>query len=319
MVCVKGRGMAEHSGASGAPQIGWVIGTQEGDHDGGTIRYADAATLVREAEEVGLDSLWLPDHFFDERADGSRTGMWESFTFLAGLAATTSRIGLATLVAATSFRNPGLLAKIADGIDEISDGRFVLGVGSGWHQPEYDAFGYPFDHLAARFEESLRILVPLLHEGAVDFQGRYVSAHNAVLRPRGPSPHGPRLLIAGRKPRMLRLTAQYADAWNTAWHAKPEVVAERWAEMRRVCEEVGRDPNTLELTCGVSLQVQLPGEPRPEPASHFSQIIGTPEEVAQTLRGFVAVGVRHITAVVEPQKRDAPERLARVAELLHRG
>src|SRR5579884_2828011 len=309
MVCVKGRGMAEHSGASGAPQIGWVIGTQEGDHDGGTIRYADAATLVREAEEVGLDSLWLPDHFFDERADGSRKGMWEAFTFLSALAATTSRIELGTLVAATSFRNPGLLAKIADGIDEISDGRFILGVGSGWHQPEYEAFGYPFDHLAARFEESLRIFVPLLREGSVGFQGRYVSAHNAVLRPRSPSPQGPKLLIAARRPRMLRLAAQYADAWHTAWHVNPQVVAQRWAQMCRVCAEMGRDPETLELTCGVELHILLSGEPRPaENELDGEPIVGTSEEVAEALRGFVAVGVKHFTALVHPQ-RDAPRRL----------
>ena len=302
--------------AQGPVKLGFVVGILEGEHEGRAIRYRELQDMAREAEQAGLDSLWLPDHFFYQPPNGQLVGQWEAFTFLAALAGATSRIQLGTLVAATSFRSPGLLAKIADGIDEISDGRFILGIGAGWHQPEYDAYGYPFDHLAGRFEESLRILVPLLREGKVDFQGRYSSARDAVLRPRGPSPHGPTLLIAGRRPRMLRLAAQYADAWNTAWHTKPEVVAERWAEMRRVCEEVGRDPDTLELTCGVSLQVQLPGEPRPASAGHFSQIIGTPEEVAEALRGFAAVGVRHITAVVEPQQRDATERLARVVELL---
>lgn len=300
-------------------KLGWVIGTAEGDHEGGTIRYREAQAMVQEAEQAGIDSLWLADHFFYQSPDGQILGTWEALTFLSALAATTARIELGTLVVATSFRNPALLAKMADSVDEISDGRFILGIGAGWHQPEYEANGYPFDHLAARFEEALRILVPLLREGTVTFEGRYSTARNAVLRPRGPSPHGPRLLIAARRPRMLRLIAQYADAWNTAWHSKPEAVAERWAEMRRVCEEVGRDPNTLELTCGVSLRILLPGEPRPTDTSQAaSQIIGTPEEIAEALHGFVDVGVQTFMALVEPQQRDAPEHLGRVAELLHR-
>lgn len=310
--------MAEQSSGQWPVKLGWVAGIMEGEHEGRTIRYSELQTMAHEAEQAGLDSLWLPDHFFYQPPnDGQLIGQWEAFTFLSAIAATTSRMELGTLVAATSFRNPALLAKMSDGIDEISDGRFILGIGAGWHQPEYDANGYPFDHLAARFEESLRIIVPLLREGSVDFQGRYSSARNAVLRPRGPSPHGPRLLIAGSRPRMLRLVAQYADAWNTAWHTKPEVVAERWAEMRRVCEEVGRDPNTLELTCGVSLHILLPGEQRPsEKSGHFAQIVGTPEEVAEALRGFIAIGVQTFMAVVEPQQRDTPERLGRVVELL---
>lgn len=297
-------------------KLGWVIGTQEGDHEGRTARYREVQAMAQEAEQRGLDALWVPDHFFYQPPDGERGGQWEAFTFLSALAATTSRILLGPLVASVSFRSPALLAKMADSLDEISQGRFILGIGAGWHQPEYDANGYPFDHLASRFEESLRILVPLLREGAVTYDGRYVCAHNAVLRPRGPSPHGPRLLIAGRGPRMLRLTARYADAWSTIWHTEPLVVAERWAELRTICEEVGRDPATLELICGVSLRILLPGEQRPTEST--GQIIGTPDEVAAALRGFVAVGVRHFAALVEPQPRDAPERLARVAALLKR-
>lgn len=313
--------MADQSSANRPVKLGWVIDTQEGDHEGGIVRWSEVQTMAREAEQGGLDSLWLADHFFYQPPDGERLGQWEAFTFLAALAAVTSRITLGTLVAATSFRNPALLAKMADSLDEISDGRFILGIGAGWHKPEYDAFGYPFDHLAARFEESLHILVPLLREGSVDFAGHYSSAKNAVLRPRGPSRHGPRLLIAARRPRMLRLVVRYADAWNTAWHTRPEVVAERWAEMRRVCEEVGRDPATLELTCGVSLHIVLPGEERPTAGAQQTpqQIVGTPAEVAEALRTFVAVGVQRFTALVEPQRRDAPDRLARVAALLDRG
>jgi alkanesulfonate monooxygenase SsuD/methylene tetrahydromethanopterin reductase-like flavin-dependent oxidoreductase (luciferase family) len=300
-------------------KIGWVCDLNEASLEGRTPRYREVQQMAQEAEQAGLDSFWVADHFFYQPPEeGSElNGQWEAFTFLAALAATTSRIALGPMVAATSFRNPTLLAKMADSLDEISDGRFILGIGAGWHKPEYDAFGYPFDHLAARFEEAAQIIVPLLREGTVNFQGRYASAENCVLRPRGPSPHGPRLLIGARRPRMLRLVARYADAWNTAWHTKPEVVAERWAEMKSVCAEVGRDPATLELTCGVLLNVALPGEERP--AGDAQHITGTPEEIAAALRGFIAVGVQHFIFVMEPLRRDAPERLARVAELLGRG
>ncbi len=314
--------MAEHAGpptTGRRVKLGWLMGLDENGYEGRTPRYREVQAMAQEAERIGLDSFWVADHFFYQppQEGAERVGQWEAFTFLSALAAATSRIALGPMVAATSFRNPALLAKMADSLDEISDGRFVLGIGAGWHKPEYDAFGYSFDHLAGRFEEALQIVVPLLREGKADFHGQYYSAENCVLRPRGPSPRGPRLLIGARRPRMLRLVARYADAWNTAWHTKPEVVAERWAEMRQVCEEVGRDPATLELTCGVMLNIVLPGEERPEGDAHH--IVGTPEEIAAALRGFVEVGVQHLILVVEPQRRDDPERLARVEELLDRG
>ena len=106
--------------------------------------------------------------------------------FALALGARWARLGC--LVFCVAYRNPGLLAKVATTIDHISGGRFELGLGAGWHQPEYKAFGYPFDHLAGRFEEALQVIVPLLREGHVDFQGQYYSVSNCVLRPRGPSP-----------------------------------------------------------------------------------------------------------------------------------
>jgi probable F420-dependent oxidoreductase len=313
--------MAEQAGQAGQPtpaqrvKVGWIVGLDEGGHEGHTPRYRDIQAMAQRAEQAGLDSFWVPDHFFYQppEAGAARVGQWEALTFLSALAATTSRITLGPLVAATSFRNPTLLAKMADSIDEISDGRFVLGIGAGWHKPEYDGFGYPFDHLAGRFEEALQVIVPLLREGEVDFAGQYYTAQNATLRPRGPAPRGPRLLIGARRPRMLRLVARYADAWNTAWHVKPEVAAERWEEMRTVCAEVGRDPATLELTCGVMLRILGPGE-QPDPEAKAIQ--GTAEKVAAALRGFADVGVQHLIAIVEPERTENAERLGEVAALL---
>jgi probable F420-dependent oxidoreductase len=308
--------VGEIAGRSQKITLGLLPGLDEHGHDGVTPRYKTIQRLAQEAEDAGLDTFWLADHFFYEAPDTPRVGQWEAFTFLSAIASATSRIHLGPMVAATSFRNPALLAKMADSLDEISEGRFILGVGAGWHQPEYDAFGYPFDHRAARFAEALQIMQPLLREGRVDFQGRYSSARNCTLSPRGPTPTGPKILIGARRPRMLHLVARYADAWNTAWHTKPEVVAERWAEMRAICAEEGRDAATLELTAGVSLRIVLPGEMAPEPSERH--ISGSPEAVAEALRGFAAVGARHLIAVMEPERADNAKRLGRVKALLDR-
>src|SRR5262249_35817308 len=153
-----------------------------------TPTFKAIAELAQAAEQAGLDSIWLPDHLLFR--DSSRGEVfWEVFTMLRALAAVTTRVTLGTIVVSTSFRPPALVAKIAATLDAISNGRLILGLGAGWYQPEYDAFGYPFDHLASRFEEALQIIAPLLRDGEVDFQGRFYQVHDCVLRPRGPSRH----------------------------------------------------------------------------------------------------------------------------------
>jgi probable F420-dependent oxidoreductase len=295
-------------------KIGYLASLDDTPSEGVLPRFHDVRDLALAAENAGLDSFWVADHFIARMPDEGEVGQWEAFTFLSALAAVTVRIQLGPLVAATSFRNPALTAKMADSLDEISNGRFILGLGAGWHEPEYLAFGYPFDHLASRFEESLQIIVPLLREGKVDFRGEYVSATDAVLRPRGPSPKGPPILIGARRPRMLRLAARYADAWNTSWHTRPEVVAERWAEMRQICEEAGRDPATLELTAGAILRLGSNGEPA---EGKPYQLTGTNEEIAERLRGFVAAGAQHLTLVIEPEGMVGFERFLPILDLLN--
>ena len=309
--------MAEHAAATGRTfKIGWLASLDDMPAEGATPRFSDVRAMAQAAEGAGLDSFWVADHFIARMPNEGEVGQRESLTFLSALAAVTSRIQLGPMVAATSFRNPALTAKMADSLDEISNGRFILGLGAGWHEPEYTAFCYPCEHLASRFEESLRIIAPLLHEGKVDFTGKYYSAKDAVLRPRGPSPKGPPILIGARRPRMLRLVARYADAWNTAWHTQPEVVAERWAGMRQACEEEGRDPATLELTAGVMLRLGPNGEPAQGESYH---VTGTNEEIAARLRGFVAVGVQHLILVIEPEGMVGFARFQPILDLLNQG
>ena len=296
-------------------KLGIVLSTEEGGLQGRTPTFRDLQEMAQVAEQVGLDSIWLSDHLIYRFPGQKELAPWEAFTMLSALAAVTTRIALGPLVACTSFRSPTLLAKMADTLDEISGGRFILGLGAGWHQPEYEAFGFPFDHLASRFEEALQVIVPLLREGHVDFQGQYYQVRDCVLRPRGPSQYGPPILIGARRPRMLRLVAQYADAWNTVWHVEPEVVKERYEQFKEACAVVGRDPRVIELTAGTLVRLpQSGGDAEEEKA-----ITGSAEEIASQLRGFADVGVTHLMVAFEPQGVADIEQFGRIVELLRQG
>ncbi len=134
-------------------KVGLLLPT--GLREGRSVRWGDLKAMALHAEAAGFDSLWVPDHLLFEvgellSAPGEpRRGLWECWSVLASLAAVTTRVELGTAVACANFRNPALLAKMADTIDEISGGRFILGLGGGWHEPEFQAFGYPFGHLVA--------------------------------------------------------------------------------------------------------------------------------------------------------------------------
>ncbi len=292
-------------------KIGIILDISEDSLDGRTPTFRDLREMARISEQVGFDSLWLADHLIYRFPDQPESAPWETLTMLSALAAVTTRITLGTLVLSTSFRPPAMLAKMADALDEISEGRFILGVGAGWHQPEYEAFGYPFDHLAGRFDEAMQIIAPLLREGHVDFQGQYYQVNNCVLRPRGPSSAGPRILVAGRRPRMLQLIARDADAWNTAWHTDAAAVKERFDELAQVCATIGRDPASIEMTVGTEVRLQ----PRKEDGSTDRAISGTPEEIASRLHAFADVGTSHLIVALDAVAPSSIEQLGHIAEL----
>ncbi len=199
-------------------RIGVVL--EIGDEGRGVPSYDEIRAHARAAEAAGLDSIWVYDHLLFRFAEGETTGIHECWSVLAGLAEATSRIALGTLVMCTSFRNAGLLAKMAATVDHMSGGRLILGVGCGWHDPEYDAFGYPTDHRVSRFAEALEVIASLIRTGRADLDGRWVTARDAALVP--PARPDLPILVASRRPRMLELTARYADAWNVAWFAEPD-------------------------------------------------------------------------------------------------
>lgn len=150
------------------------------------VSWPELRDMALAAEAMGFDSIWVGDHLL-YRTDAGVTGPWEAWSVLAALAAVTERVTLGPLVAATSFHNPTMLAKKAATVDEIADGRLILGLGAGWNETEYLAFGFPYDHRVSRFGEAFTIIRTLLRHGAVDFDGEYYTAQHCELVP----PHAP--------------------------------------------------------------------------------------------------------------------------------
>jgi probable F420-dependent oxidoreductase len=254
-------------------------------------RYDTIRAVAQQAEADGFDSIWVADHFLYRDAEETR-GIWESWTMLTALAEATRRVEIGPLVACNSFRNPAILAKMATTLDEVSGGRLILGVGAGWNEPEYKAFGLPYDHRVARFEEALQIIKPLLRDGYVDFEGQYYQARDCLISPRGPRPAGPPLMVGGEGPRLLELAARYGDQWNTGYMGKPETMAGPFDRIAAACQRVGRDPATLGVTAFIGLW--FPELQPTRPAFFDKPLTGTPEEIAAAMRGYAELGVRHI-------------------------
>lgn len=273
--------------------------------------YDSIRAVAQKAEVDGFDSIWLADHLM-YRYEGEPTrGIWECWSMLAALAEATERVELGTLVICNSFRQPAILAKMATAVDEVSGGRLTLGVGSGWNDPEYRAFGLPLDHRVDRFEEALQILRPMLREGRVDFSGKYYQAQDCEDLPRGPRPQGPPLMVGSSDgPRMLRLTVQYADQWNTGYMGGPETMAGSKEKIEAACREAGRDPRTLGIT--TLLGVWFPDlDERKPPFENY--LTGTPQEMASAMRGYSELGIDHIMLQCSPY---VPEAIQRVTEAL---
>ena len=288
------------------------------------VRWPELVDMTRAIEDLGYDSVWLGEHLLYRFADGSARGPWEAWTLLAGLAAATSRIELGPLVACTNFHNPALLAKQAATIDEISGGRFILGLGAGWNDTEFKAFGFPFDHRIDRFEESFTIIRTLLRDGAIDFDGRFYQARDCELIPRGPRPDGPPLMIGSRGERMLAITMPYADSWNV-WFAdtdnSPAGVPALRTLVDDACVKAGRDPDDVERT--VAVQVRMPGGTGRIQGNDgkrtASPLEGSAAHIADELRAYAHEGISHVQLVMDPISRDSIAAFAPVLAELDRG
>jgi probable F420-dependent oxidoreductase len=288
------------------------------------VRWPELLDMIRALEDLGFDSIWLGEHLLYRWPDRPPRGPWEAWSMLAAIAAVTRRVEFGPLVACTAFHNPAVLAKQAATIDEISGGRLVLGLGAGWNETEFRAFGIPFDHRVDRFEEAFTIIRGLLQDGRVDFEGRFHSARDCELLPRPARPGGPPLLIGSNGPRMLRIAVPHVRAWNS-WFAdfgnRPDGLAPLRARVDEACRDVGRDPAEIERT--VAVMVRLPGgggriqgdyaQDAPPPLE------GSPAEMAEALRGFAREGIAHVQLVLDPITTDAIRAVAPVLRELDRG
>jgi alkanesulfonate monooxygenase SsuD/methylene tetrahydromethanopterin reductase-like flavin-dependent oxidoreductase (luciferase family) len=312
---------AQFTSTNGRPlKVGLILPETERQMNGGSARWSDLRGMAELGEQIGADSLWITDHLIHRVPGEEPRGMWECWSLISALAAITETPEIGTLVLSTSFRNPALLAKMADTVEEISGGRLILGLGAGWNEAEYIAFGYPFDHRVSRFEEAVTIITGLLREGHVDFEGTYYQVRDCELRPRGPRPSGPTIVFGASSagPRMLELTARHADGWNTWFSGTGNTVEgllPLLAKVDAACDAAGRDPATLERSAAVIVEVG-PHEPS---AMTGPPLAGTPAEIAAGLRAYAAAGLSHLQVWLEPNTPAGIEAFAPVLEALDRG
>jgi alkanesulfonate monooxygenase SsuD/methylene tetrahydromethanopterin reductase-like flavin-dependent oxidoreductase (luciferase family) len=284
----------------------------EGHMDGETPRWSDLLAMARTAEEIGFDVLWVSDHMGFQTDANEWEGCWEALTLTAALAASTSRVQLGNYVLAMPYRNPALLAKMAETLDEISGGRFILGLGAGWNKPEFDRFDFPWDGRFDRFEDGLRIICSLVREGSADYTGKQASAHGAEIRPRGPRPEGLPVITGAHGPRTMRLTAELADGWD-AGSGSIEDSREILRKMDEACRSVGRDPATLER----SVEAIVRTVPAPEAArTSPKELTGSPEDLARSLLRYAELRIQHLVITVNPSNLDGVREFGPVIEAM---
>jgi alkanesulfonate monooxygenase SsuD/methylene tetrahydromethanopterin reductase-like flavin-dependent oxidoreductase (luciferase family) len=276
--------------------------------------YSTVKSIYQTAEGVGLDSAWITDHLlFRFPPENINIHSHEAFTFWGGVAEATSRIELGSLVLCMPFRNPAMMAKLAVSLNEVSNDRITFGVGCGWHEPEFKAFGYPFTNLVSKFEEAMQILHPLLREGKVDFHGTYYEASNCELCPPDTRPGGIPILIASHQPRMMEITARFADQWNGAWFGDVQTYNDRVALLNAACGRVGRDPKSIVKTAGVAINFQdsVPTDDSYDPKT---VIAGPVEHVAEKLAEYAQADCQHLIANLTGLTDAKVEKLADAAK-----
>lgn len=281
------------------------------------IDWTELSAMARTAEAAGFDSLWVGDHLLFDLPDGTRRGPWEAWTSLAALAAVTERVELGPLVASTNFHAPAVLAKQAATIDAISGGRLVLGLGAGWNELEFRAFGLPYDHRVSRFEEAFTIIRSLLRHGHVDFDGTYYRLADCTLDPAPVRPGGPPLMLGSVGPRMMRIALPHVNAWNVWWTDygnTPEGFAAVRERVEAAAAEAGRQPGEVAATA--AMMVQLPGgvaEPELGPAGDpVPPVRGSIADIAGHIDAMARAGATHVQLVVDPITVASIETLAGV-------
>jgi alkanesulfonate monooxygenase SsuD/methylene tetrahydromethanopterin reductase-like flavin-dependent oxidoreductase (luciferase family) len=272
------------------------------------------------AEATGFDMFVFEDALLYRDANGA-DGVWESVSMAAALAAVTTRIQLGQSVINSPYRSPAMTAKIADTIDEISGGRYVLGIGAGnTPDSDYEAFGFPTDRRYSRFAEAIQIIHGLLKTGVCDFEGEYYTVKNAALVLRGPRDEGPPINIAAGGPKMLQLVAAYGDAWNWWGHSETiDQIRDRLypivGQLDEAMEAAGRNPASLGRTLDV--YTVIPEDHYTEGSGPEAPITGTSTQIAEHILELGGLGFDEVRINVWPETRSAIESMGDVIELVH--
>jgi probable F420-dependent oxidoreductase len=283
------------------------------------VRWPEYAAMARAAEEVGFDSIWLGDHMLYRDDGRPERGPWDVWTMLAGFAAITSRVALGPLVACTAFHRPAVLARMAAAVDEISGGRLVLGLGAGWNEAEFRAFGIPFDRRVSRFAEAFEIVRRLLEGERVTYEGEFERVEDAVLLPR--PRRRPTLMIGTTGPRMLAFTLPHVDAWNTwyDWYGnRADGFAARNEQIDRVAVEAGRDPGEIRRSACVLVAIRRESGERPR-TDDAPPVEGSPAEIAAHLQELAEAGAHEAILVVDPITERSIRLLGQAIAELERG
>jgi len=296
-------------------EIGLVLPMEESWTDGATPRWTEIRDLAVRAEEIGFDTVWVPDELLWRPADGETRGWWECVAMAGAVAAATSRVKVGTWILSALHRNPGITAKAVETLDEISGGRFVLGLGSGHAGRQAHTFGLPEDRVFSRFEEAIEIIVPLLRTGRAEFEGSFHAARDLEQRPVGPRPGRIPIMIGAKGLKMLGVAARHADIWS--WYVEErsdlDEFGPRLAAFEKACVDIGRDPSTLGKSAGIIVE--------PTSFTGAAEVLGTPirgsaEEIADGFRKFAAGGFTQLELLLWPRTMAALETMAPVLKLL---
>ncbi|MEK6719434.1 MAG: LLM class flavin-dependent oxidoreductase [Chloroflexota bacterium] len=296
-------------------EIGLVLPMGESFVDGSTARWIEIRELAVRAEELGFDSVWVADELLWRSPSGPTQGWWECVAMAGAVAAATSRIKIGTWVLSALHRNPGVTARAVETIDEISGGRFVLGIGSGHAGGQARAFGLPEDRVFGRFAEAVEIIVPLLRDGRADFEGTFHAARALEHRPVGPRPGRIPIMMGAKGPKMLQLTVRHADIWS--WYVEERSdLAEfgpRLDALEAACRDAGRDPSSIGRSAGIVVE---PTSVTGAAEALAVPVRGSPEEIATALRAFGDRGFTQLELILWPPTLTALEALGPVLELM---
>ncbi len=314
-------------------KIGVLLPMWTGSLEGETASMRQVVDFARHAEAVGLDSVWTTDHlYFEAYVDfqavgidlppewaGIKGGQWECWTTAAAVAAITSKVQIGTLVSNTTFRNPALLARMADNVVDLSAGRLILGLGAGDFTTEHAAYGFDFERHVGRFENSLQIIKPLLQGKRFSHAGEFHRVNDAALLPKSAAGAPPILIgtLQG-KPRMSRLAAQYADMWNCMiafGDCGISTLDKAWAPILTACERYGRDPATLSKGATVAVNFTHGPYGIMPTSTPFS---GSIQQIADRFAEYAAHGAEHVSVVPYPWNASGLDQLAQVIGCLRK-